>query len=131
VGLIKYVTFFDNDTDPTYSEKLNSFSLNVCPKFRFMTTKKVNPYLFGGVGLSIVNYKYYDAYYGDESYKFPATFNYAIGAGFDVSLNENLALFLQGGFNFTDLKDEGYTLPYNTVFIQIGVNINFLKSKSL
>jgi len=91
------------------------YKLNVLP------LKKLNPYLFMEGSIN-----YYVNF--EEQYQ-----GYALGAypgiGFDYRLNDNLGLFAQGGMNYiVDIPNE---LILNIRYYQLGVRINFLKSKDL
>lgn len=124
VGLFKFVNFFVKEAD--INAKFNSIGINICPKYRFFPESKYNPYVFGGCGL------FFSKFIEDsDEYKFPASFGYTFGAGADLALTEKLALFLQGGFNSFVVNDEGYKDKINCLYFQVGLNISFLKSKSL
>lgn len=131
VGLIKFVILYPQDETDDESE-LGSIGISICPKYRFFPNSKINPYVFGGVGLFLTRYSYWDSDISewiDEP--FPASFGYTAGVGVDVSLNDNIALFIQNGYSSSILKDEDFEVNFNSLYFQIGINISFLKSKSL
>lgn len=130
VGLIKFVTLYPQEENQNY--ELKSIGIGICPKYRFLVDKKINPFIFGGLGLYFTKYSEFDSN-TDEwiDSNFPTKLGYTFGAGVDVSITDHIALFLQSGYNSTKLKDEDYNVVFNSLYFQVGINISFFKSKSL
>jgi len=130
VGLIKFVTLYPQEENQNY--ELKSIGIGICPKYRLLVDKKINPFIFGGLGLYFTKYSEFDSN-TDEwiDSNFPTKLGYTFGAGVDVSITDHIALFLQSGYNSTKLKDEDYNVVFNSLYFQVGINISFLKSKSL
>lgn len=117
--------------------------ISLAPKFRFLTSKRVNPYVLGGVSLNLLSYDYlyqyweYDGSEWDlkedeyESEVVPATFGFIVGAGIDFRLTDNFAVFIQSGVSSVWDMDEVYPEFLNSFYTQLGVNISLFKSKSL
>ncbi len=130
VGLFKFVTLYPQEENQSY--ELKSIGISVCPKYRFFVEKKINPFIFGGLGLSLTKYCDLDIITNEWiDSKFPPSIGYTFGAGVDVSITDHLALFLQSGYNSIKLKDDEYNVVFNNLYFQVGINISFLKSKSL
>lgn len=119
------------------------FGVSLAPKFRFLTSKKVNPYVLGGLSVNFLSYDYlyqeweYDGEEWDlkeneyESEVVPFTFGFILGGGFDFRITDNFSLFIQSGV--TSVWDADDTLPefLNSFYTQVGLNISLFKSKSL
>lgn len=138
-----------NESTETSEYRIESSSdyyqlgLSVAPKFRFLTSKKVNPYILGGLSVNFLSYDYlYQEWeYEDgvwelkedeyESEVVPITFGFILGGGFDFKLTDNFSLFIQSGV--TSVWDADDTLPefLNSFYTQVGLNISLFKSKSL
>lgn len=132
VALLKYTTYQAKIGTLIKKGEYNNFGVSVCPKIRFFSTKKINPYLFVGVNVNSIGFSFVDIYGTSHEYQKPINLGYTAGLGFDFKLSENLALFLQGGYNSIDYReDKDFSVKMNSVFVEVGVNINFLKSKSL
>lgn len=125
VGLVKYGKLVPKE-DLGMDFKFNSLGITLCPKYRFMPESKFNPFVVGGFGLTFSNYTV-----AGEKYKFPTSLGFVLGAGVDYTLTDNLALFLQSGYSSYTLKDGEYKDKMKSIFFQVGLNISFLKSKSL
>jgi outer membrane protein W len=147
--LVKYTRlsnteeWFDdfNGVNYNYVYGLGHLGISLCPKYRFFTRSRINPYVFAGISLNYIHYWEEQTEPEQNTWKhtFPTSFGYTGGLGIDIRLNDNMALFLQGGlywFVLIDEYDEGYdtvTLGeiLNTFSVQLGININLFKSKSL
>ncbi len=122
VALAKFSTFLANDEFMLQDATYNLIGISLCPKIRLLSSGNTNPYLLGGVSLNYYKFKV------DNMYDSPwnTKFGFIGGIGVDFSLNDNLAIFVQGGIN-------GVT--YNEMLIgwytQIGFNLSMFKSKSL
>jgi hypothetical protein len=128
VGLIKFVILYPQVENA--NSELGSIGISICPKYRFFPDSKVNPFVLGGVGLFFTKYSVFDS--GEWiDYKFPTSFGYTVGAGVDVSINDNIALFFQSGYSSSILKDKDFIVNFNSLYFQVGINFSFLKSKSL
>ncbi len=129
VTMAKYATyfFFPDDEFNLESAKYNMLGLSLCPKFRFFTRSKVNPYLFAGASINYINISFSVDGSETRSSKTPTSIGIVGGLGVDFRINDNLALFYQAGYNWVDLD----LTRIESVFQQVGVNISLFKSKSL
>jgi len=127
VGLIKYTTFYGQST--AFDTKYNNLGISICPKIRFLPEKKINPYVLGGLSFGFVTLSMNSTNFGVQDYKSPISIGYMIGGGADFTITHNLALFLQGGYNSTSFKDGGYKTDIKSTYVQLGINISFLKSR--
>jgi len=129
VGMAKYATFIFMPDELFHLEKAtyNMLGVSLCPKVRFFTRSRLNPYLYGGLSMNYIGIKFSLDGIETRSKKEPVCFGALGGLGIDYRLNDNIALFWQGGVNRVD-----YDVIYiDGFFQQIGVNINMFKAKSL
>jgi len=132
VALLKYTTYQAKVGKLIKEGKYNNFGISLCPKVRFLSTRKVNPYLYGGINVNVIGFSFVDIYGTNHEYEKPFNLGYTGGLGFDFKLSENLAFFLQGGYNSISYEEGSkISLKMNSVFVELGFNFNFLKSKSL
>lgn len=122
VVLAKYSTFFAEELmfgDVEY----NLIGISLCPKYKLLSSGRINPYLLGGVSLNYYTFKI-------PGFDVPwrVDLGFSGGLGFDFRLNDNLGLFLQGGINGVNNSDGDMFIAFYT---QLGVNISLIKSKSL
>lgn len=129
VAMAKYSTyfFFPDDEFNLESAKYNMLGLSLCPKFRFFTRSKVNPYLFAGASINYISISFSIDGSETRSSKTPTSIGIIGGLGVDFRINDNFALFYQAGYNWVDLD----LVRIESVFQQVGVNISLFKSKSL
>jgi opacity protein-like surface antigen len=126
VVLGKYSKFFASDNFLLQSADYNLIGISLCPKLRFFSSSKINPYILGGASINYYSYSY--SFGGNEQTTPWATkFGFIGGAGIDLRINDNFAIFCQAGINGVGLSDEFLI----ALFTQVGINISFLKSKSL
>ena len=129
-----------------------NLGLAAMPKVYILPGRLINPYLFAEVGFNFTDLKLDNSYgaakdeYGVESLETEPV-EYVVeqsvglgvypGLGFDISVNENLGLFLQSGFSFIfinngKLKDAGHAEEnFKTFKIEAGIKVSFLRSKNL
>lgn len=126
VVLAKYAKFLsDFESHSGVSAiKYNQIGLSLCPKYRFMPSSRVNPYLYGGFSLNYISYNLIGV--PEATQTSPAIFGFTGGLGIDFRVSDNFALFVQGGFNSFGSKDQ-----IRFFYTQIGANISMFKSKSL
>ncbi|MDX9848275.1 MAG: outer membrane beta-barrel protein [Tenuifilaceae bacterium] len=127
VVLAKYAKFLsDFESLSGVSEiKYNQIGLSLCPKYRFIPSSKVNPYMYGGFSLNYISFNLIGLPgYTQTS---PASFGFTGGLGIDFRVSDNFALFVQGGYNAFSSKRDWIS----SVYTQIGANISMFKSKSL
>ena len=131
VTLIKYGTYFINEeTVVNITGKYNNLGISFCPKYKFLKDNSFSPYIFGGANINHVKYSFeFDG--GSNEHISPICFGYLGGAGADLKINESLALFTQFGYNHIKFKEDDFENDVNSIFIQLGANINIFKSKSL
>lgn len=129
--LLKYTTYQAKVSNLIKDGEYNNFGVSICPKFRFIPSSKINPYVFGGLNINFIGFSFTDIYGTKHSYDNPFIFGYTAGAGLDFKLSENLALFLQGGYNSINYKEGEFSLKMNSIFAEVGINLNIFKSKSL
>ncbi|MCK4663815.1 MAG: hypothetical protein KAT68_13170 [Bacteroidales bacterium] len=126
------------DTQHTEAYYYNT-NIGVGAKFKFLSSKAINPFLFAEGNMNFVFYKYYENY-DEPKYdpylsvwsdgKYSSALN-SVGPGFyggmgiNIKLNDNLGLFVQSGY-YSSIYDEMMGL-----YSKAGLNISFLKSKSL
>lgn len=126
VVLVKYSKYFasDNTFLGALDAKFNLLGISLCPKYRFNSGSKVNPYVFGGASINYVSYTLGGGISSSDS---PASFGITGGLGIDIGITDNFALFLQGGAN--TIKPQGDWL--SAIYAQAGINISLFKSRSL
>lgn len=128
VGLAKFGKLFTKDE--IFNVEFSTLGLSICPKYRFMANKKVNPYILGGLGLSFSQYR--SDFIGiNRTMKFPTSFGYTVGGGIDFSITDNLALFIQTGYSSYSLNKDTFNQMFTYAYAQFGLNVSFAKSKSL
>lgn len=130
VALVKYATYGASSEDLPIGSDLTYMNLGVslCPKIKFAPSSVVHPYVFAGL-----NYNYIKYQFNAETNKAPAAFGLIFGGGVEFDLSEKVALFVQPGYNAIVAKfgDNSDANKIYSFFIQTGININLLKSKSL
>jgi hypothetical protein len=133
-----------------YEMSLFNLGLGINTKFKFLPSNKINPFLYGEISgnYTTLGFAYVSNTEGvDGPNERPAFLENSMGlgfnagVGFDFSLNENLGAFIQGGINNIQIQNEDYNPLYydgylekenfNTMYIEIGLNISFLKSKNI
>ena len=123
VALAKYSTYFAKDEGFVLGDiEYNLIGISLCPKFKFFTGSRLNPYLYGGGSLN-----YYTFKLPGMDFPWEMKLGFSGGVGFDFRLNDNIGLFLQGGLNGVNGSDEMFLALYS----QIGINISMFKSKTL
>lgn len=139
----------DLDGDMFYS----AFSLS--PKYRFLTHRKVQPYVYVGPSFNALDcWVIYNIQEQDSPPSPPEryedsfaewTFGVNAGAGLDIGISDNIALFIQGGYNNMFFYASDYFIGENVrtgnheeidmilewTYIQFGININIFKSRTL
>ncbi len=129
VAMAKYSTFFDMPDPHAILDVLqfNLLGINLCPKFRFLPHSRFNPYIYAGASVNYISITH--GFAGKESVSSvsPLCFGFIAGAGSDLRLNDNIALFAQGGFNSVD-QGKVYI---DSFFFQMGVNLNMFKARTL
>ncbi len=129
VVMAKYATYFHSPDEEfsLESAKFNLLGISLCPKFRFFTRSKVNPYVFGGASINYINISF--SLDGTETRKKtePTSIGFIGGLGFDFRINDNIAVFWQGGVNRVDFD----VVWIDSFYQQLGININMFKAKSL
>lgn len=90
-------------------------------KFNILPSKKLNPYVFFE---GTINY-YLALDFSYQGYAFGAY----PGVGLDYRITDNIGIFAQGGMNY--ILDIPNDLVFNIQYMQMGVRLNFLKSKDL
>ncbi len=129
VTMAKYSTFFfiPEDEFSLETAKFNLLGISLCPKIRFFSSSKVNPYIFGGASINYISIAF--SVDGDEtrSSKSPTSLGAIAGLGVDFRVSDNIAIFYQGGLNRVDME----MVIIDSFYQQLGVNINMFKSKSL
>lgn len=128
IALIKYGTYFIKKDEYNNMEgKFNNLGISICPKYKFIKDKAINPYVYGGFNLNYIKYSYdFSGEYFE--YKEPLSFGFLIGVGAELQINDNFTPFSQIGISHIN-TDSDYKI--NSFFIQFGVNINMFKSKTL
>ena len=129
VVLIKYATFLSKTNFGGQRElnmKYNQLGISLCPKYRFLPSSRINPYVFGGFSLNYITYNLSSQYFTDNRTS-PVAFGVTGGVGADFRLTDNVALFLQAGLS--TVKSKGDWI--GSVYTQVGLNISMFKSKSL
>jgi opacity protein-like surface antigen len=131
VVLAKYSKFFAAPGFFFQNANYDLLGISLCPKYRFLVSRRVNPYLFGGVSLNYITFSF-EHNNITQKIDSPTSFGITGGLGIDFRLTDNFAIFWQGGFNRVDQQ----TVDHNSVWIesfysQAGVNISLFKSRSL
>ncbi len=129
VAMAKYAMFFfiPEDEFSLETAKFNQLGFSLCPKVRFFPLSKVNPYIFGGLSLNYINIEFSIDGNETRTAKSPTNFGAISGLGVDFRLNDNIAIFYQGGVNWIDMD----VVIINSFYQQLGVNINMFKAKTL
>ncbi len=125
VALAKYATFLGgiSSGSTTLDLEYHQFGLSLCPKYRFLPSDNINPYVFGGLSLNFIRMTIPNFSFSSD---FQLAFGTIGGVGLDVRLTDNLALFVQGGVVSNQLEEW-----LTSAFVQVGFNINMFKAKSL
>ncbi len=127
--LAKYAKFF-YFAEPDFHldvANFNQLGISLCPKYRFLPHLGVNPFIFGGASLNYISISYDLRGFDAGITKSPVSLGFIGGAGADIRLNDNFALFLQGGMNRVD---QG-SVWIDSWFVQAGLNINMFKARTL
>ena len=95
VALAKFSTFLENDEVMIQDATYNLIGISICPKIKLFPSGKTNPYLLGGASLNYYKFKVGNMIDSPWNTKF----GFIGGVGIDFSLNDNVALFVQGGIN--------------------------------
>ena len=129
VAMAKYSTFLDMPDPHAILDELhfNLLGINLCPKLRFLPHRRFNPYIYGGASVNYISITH--GFAGEEpvTSTSPVSIGLIAGAGADLRLNDNIALFTQGGFNNVDQGK----VWIDSFFFQLGVNINMFKARTL
>jgi len=107
-----------------------NLQIGVAPKFYFLASKKINPYLFTEVSLNYTSV-WVEGYTSKNGY--PGIGLYP-GAGIDFMVSDNFGIYAQGGYTFISIGDPlnyGVDENYKAYKIEVGVKISFLKSKTI
>lgn len=125
VALAKYATFLSGTSGggQILNVEYHQFGISLCPKYRFMASENINPYILGGLSLNFIRMTIPDFSFSSD---YRLAFGTIGGVGLDVRLTDNLALFVQGGVVSYQLDDW-----LTSAFVQVGFNINMFKAKSL
>lgn len=130
---------------------LFNLSFGIAPKVYLLPGSSFNPFLFSEFNFDYTSLNYDDketeAYtsYGIEPEWNPLTemidksIGYGVypGAGVDISLSDNLGMYVQGGYsiifiNSSEMEDNGLEPEnFKTIRVEAGIKISFLKSKNL
>lgn len=139
----------DPNGDPVYWEDYMgvwSVSLGLSPKVNFIPGSKFNPYLYLDVNVNYTDIGYQDnspsaISLPDEGFKNILESSVGLGfypaVGVDFSINENIGMFLHGGYSFIKLNEEdfwdaGYESEnFQMIKVEVGMKFSFLKSKTL
>jgi len=139
-------------TDGYNELKFFNFSAGVIIKMYISPGQEWNPYIFAGL-----NFNHTKAYYADnwwydmkeldllspddtEPYSPFLEYNNGIGfipgVGIEYNPGDKYSLFMRLGYSLILLKEENFEDPlltenFNAVFLQAGIQLNFLKSKKL
>lgn len=129
VGMAKYATYLFMPDEMFNLEAATNTMLGIslAPKVRFFSRSKVNPYLFAGLNVNYIGVKFSVDGTETRSKNEPVCFGAMGGLGVDFRLNDNVALFWQGGLNRVDFD----VIYIDSFFTQLGVNINMFKARSL
>ena len=129
VAMAKYATyfFFPDEDFSLEAAKFNQLGISLCPKIRFFSSSKINPYIFGGASINHISITF--SLDGSETRKKdePISIGFIGGLGCDFRINDNVSIFWQGGLNRVDFD----VVYIDSFFQQLGVNINMFKSRSL
>jgi hypothetical protein len=133
-GKLRIFTLLDSKYSSSY---YYNTALGIGLQYKFLTSKKINPYVFGEANINYVYYKYFnkelewdevfhrwnEGYYSDALNAIsPGVYS---GIGVNININENIGLFVQSGY-YISFYDE-----FSAIYSQLGLNISFLKSKYL
>mgnify|MGYP002619569395 CR=1 FL=1 len=126
VVLIKYATFVSNDETFFMDAYYNLIGISLCPKYKFIPHRRLNPYIYGGASL---NYSSFSFGSGMQYYETPweAQFGFNGGFGLDFRITDNFALFWQTGVNGVFYPDDMIFSRYS----QLGINISMFKARAL
>lgn len=142
--------------------KMYNLSIGVFPRINLAYGKRVNPYVFVELTFNYTDINYIDNRkdawldlgFSESSYDqwfasltSPAAYNktpqssFGIGLypgiGFDLMLNNNMGIFLQGGYSFISINkgdlEEANLEPENfqTIKVEVGLKFSFLRSKDI
>lgn len=129
VAMAKYSTYlFIPDEDYSLeTAKFNLLGISLCPKVRFFSRSKINPYIFGGASINYISISF--SLDGSETRKKeePTSIGFIGGVGVDFRINDNISLFYQGGLSRVDFD----IVWIDSFFQQVGVNINMFKARTL
>lgn len=129
---------------------LTNLVFGLAPKYYFLPSNKLNPFVFAGVDYHLTNVNFihneYTAYeergildeleVGDESHWFSnhTGLGFSLGAGVELKVNEFLGLFALAGYYYLPLKEEAFVnetkyADFNAINVQVGARFSFMKSK--
>lgn len=132
-ALLKYTTFKANVGPVIKEGSFKNIGISLCPKIKFLPSKKINPYIFAGGSMSKLGLSFMTILGTESTYDPPIAFGYTGGAGIDLKISDRFGIFIQGGYNaitFTD-KNSDSKMKINSVYGEAGFHFSFLKSKSL
>lgn len=131
---------------------LNNFAVGMMPKIYLLPGRALNPYIFGDISMNITDLQLENSFgkakedLGIQYFEYEPVqviFEQSVGLGlypgigFDLSVNDNIGLFIQSGFSFIFINDEkldeaGYPSEnFKTFKAEAGIKISFLRSKNL
>ncbi len=104
-----------------------NLGLGLSAKYKFLHTRRVNPYLLFGFSACFLSLEIPE---WNESIRDPVAPGIIMAMGLEFNLSENLALFLQLGYNESFPTDEtGFAL--GETYALLGINLNVFKSRTL
>lgn len=129
VAMTKYSTFIfiPEDEFSLEAAKFNLLGISLCPKIRFFSSRKVNPYIFGGASVNYINIAFNVDGNETRTSKSPTSFGAIAGIGVDFRVSDNIAIFYQGGLNRVDME----LVIIDSFYQQLGININMFKARTL
>ena len=146
-----YVDKAGVDWTNNISMSLLNLGIGINGKYKFMPSKKLNPFLFAELSINYTSLSYSFTYFdtlvqGNGQERAPFLENsiglgYNLGIGADYALNDKLGIFLQAGYNTVFINSKNYNSIYydgflekenfKAIYIELGLNLSFLKSKKL
>jgi hypothetical protein len=127
LGLIIYGEYPISVADAEYF----SAGIGLSAKYKFLSTKKLRPYVLYGFSVCFTKYEFIDPGGIKNETDNPALPGLVAGLGFELDITNNIALFIQSGYTKV-LSAEGDGIPpIGAVYGLFGMNLNLFKSKNM
>lgn len=156
---VNYLDFaiYDSITDELLADgsdelTIMNISLGLAPRYYLLPGKKINPYIFAGLSINYTKCEFNDnqwqAYHdlgmlepddsgpSNDYLEKNVGFGLYPGIGAEYTISDNIGIFISAGYYLILLKKENFKTTsreenFNSVNLQAGIRLSFLKSKNL